>query len=49
MKIDPLLSIDFYKAGHVHQYPENTTSVYSNFTPRTSRIKEINKVVFFGT
>jgi len=28
--------------------PENTTRIYSNFTPRKSRIKGIDKVVFFG-
>lgn len=29
-------------------YPENTTMIYSNFTPRKSRIKGIDRVVFFG-
>lgn len=54
MKINPLLAIDFYKAGHKFQYPEGTEFVYSNFTPRSSKlastIKGIfdEKVVFFG-
>lgn len=30
----PLIN-DGYKIGHVRQYPEGTTMVYSNFTPRT--------------
>lgn len=37
-----------YKTGHIKQYPEGTTKVYSNFTPRKSRIKGIDSIVFFG-
>lgn len=48
MKINPLLLCDFYKIGHVFQYPENTTLVYSNLTPRKSRIPGVDKMVFFG-
>jgi nicotinamide phosphoribosyltransferase len=44
----PLTKIDFYKADHRRQYPEGTTMVYSNFTPRKSRINGIDHVVFFG-
>lgn len=33
--LNPLLAIDFYKADHRRQYPQNTTLVYSNFTPRS--------------
>jgi nicotinamide phosphoribosyltransferase len=40
MKIDPIQAIDFYKSGHVFQYPENTTAVYSNFTPRSGRLAQ---------
>lgn len=40
--------IDFYKADHRSQYPKGTTKVFSNFTPRSSRIEGIDKVVFFG-
>lgn len=29
-----LSSLDSYKLGHAEQYPEGTTKVYSNFTPR---------------
>lgn len=39
---------DGYKTGHIFQYPEETKLVNSNFTPRASRIKGINKVIFFG-
>ena len=31
---NPLLAIDLYKADHRRQYPEGTTKIYSNFTPR---------------
>lgn len=45
---------DFYKTGHGPQYPDNTQSVYSNFTPRSSRLAPVlreyydDKVVVFG-
>jgi len=44
----PLLFTDGYKVDHRRQYPNETTLVYSNWTPRKSRIKNIDKVVFFG-
>lgn len=31
----PHLDVDFYKVGHIHQYPAGTTVVYSNATPRS--------------
>lgn len=46
--ISALVRKDFYKADHRSQYPNGTTLVYSNFTPRGSRIKGVNEVVFFG-
>ncbi|MDO8609635.1 MAG: nicotinate phosphoribosyltransferase, partial [bacterium] len=46
--INPALLIDGYKADHRRQYPEGTEFVYSNFTPRQSRIDGVNEVVFFG-
>ena len=45
---NPLHHIDFYKADHRRQYPEGTTLVYSNLTPRSSRIPDVQEVVFFG-
>jgi nicotinamide phosphoribosyltransferase len=48
MDTNPLLLTDFYKVGHPFQYPEGTQYVYSNLTPRKSRIEGIDKVVFFG-
>src|SRR5690606_3123461 len=39
---------DGYKLDHRRQYPEGTTLVYSNWTPRKSRMPEIEEVVFFG-
>jgi len=53
MRIDPLTCIDFYKADHRRQYPEGTTKVYSNFTPRSNHLAKLaeghdDKVVFFG-
>lgn len=53
MRINPLTAIDFYKADHRSQYPEGTSEVYSNFTPRSNRLARVlgdhdNKVVMFG-
>lgn len=44
----PLLLIDGYKFSHEKQYPKGTTRVYSNWTPRESRIPGIDQVIFFG-
>ena len=46
--ITPILFTDFYKTEHHKMYPEGTTMIYSNFTPRKSRIKDVDSVVFFG-
>ncbi|HLK27038.1 MAG TPA: nicotinate phosphoribosyltransferase [Puia sp.] len=48
MKTNPFLLTDYYKVGHVFQYPDNTTLVYSNLTPRKSRIEGVDEMVFFG-
>jgi nicotinamide phosphoribosyltransferase len=39
---------DGYKVDHRRQYPVGTEVVYSNWTPRKSRIEGIDKIVFFG-
>lgn len=46
--MNPLLLTDGYKVDHKRQYPNGTTLVYSNWTPRKSRIEGIDNVVFFG-
>lgn len=46
--MNPLLYTDGYKVDHRRQYPDQTTLVYSNWTPRKSRIEGIDHVVFFG-
>jgi nicotinamide phosphoribosyltransferase len=46
--MNPLFLIDFYKVGHVSQYPEDTTQVWSNWTPRSTRVPGQDSVVFFG-
>ncbi len=46
--MNPLLYTDGYKVDHRRQYPEQTTLVYSNWTPRKSRIEGVDEVVFFG-
>lgn len=52
--MNPTTAHDFYKADHKRQYPENSTLVYSGWTPRSARLAPVleqyfdNKVVFFG-
>lgn len=46
--MNPLLLTDGYKVDHRRQYPDKTTLVYSNWTPRKSRIHDIDEIVFFG-
>ncbi len=48
MQLNPLTLIDFYKADHRRQYPDGTELVYSNLTPRKSRVAGSDEVVFFG-
>jgi len=45
---NPILLTDFYKVTHPFQYPDHTTLIYSNLTPRKSRVKGVDEVVFFG-
>ncbi len=47
-KFNPMLTMDWYKAGHRQQYPAGTEMVYSTFTPRASRFPGVNHVVVFG-
>ena len=46
--INPIFYIDFYKVGHVIQYPSDTTQVFSNWTPRSSRVPGQTEVVNLG-
>lgn len=48
--INPLLLVDGYKLGHIHQYPKTTQYIYSNLTARESRDPKTKgeKVVFYG-
>lgn len=47
--MNPALFEDGYKIGHILQYPNKTTQVFSNFTPRNTRREDYNEgVVFFG-
>jgi nicotinamide phosphoribosyltransferase len=39
---------DFYKISHRSMYPAGMEIVYSTWTPRTSRIKGVDHVVWFG-
>jgi nicotinamide phosphoribosyltransferase len=45
---DLITMVDGYKVDHRRQYPPGTEYVYSNFTPRSTRVPGETKVVFFG-
>ena len=47
-RTNPMLLIDFYKATHDMQLPQNITKSMSYFTPRMSRVKMWGEVVMFG-
>src|SRR5271165_2141585 len=46
--LNSMLLADFYKLSHRLMYPEGTETVYSTWTPRASRMKEVDEVVVFG-
>lgn len=46
--VHPLLLCDGYKISHHRQYPDGTTLVYSNFTPRSNKHAKTDKVVSIG-
>lgn len=48
MELNPLLKLDFYKTTHISQYHPTITKLVSYYTPRMSRLKDENRVVFFG-
>lgn len=47
--MNPFFLTDAYKISHPDQYPQGTEYVYSNTTPRKSRIPGVTGVVVFGT
>lgn len=48
MKCNPITLADGYKIDHRRQYPNNTQLVFSNLTARGTRVKGLDKVIFFG-
>jgi nicotinamide phosphoribosyltransferase len=46
--MNPLHLTDGYKVDHRSQYPNGTTLVYANLTPRKSRMAGVEHVIFFG-
>lgn len=45
---NPIYLIDFYKFGHVDQYPKGIKRIVVNFTPRSTRVVGETGVYFFG-
>ncbi len=45
---NPVFLIDFYKFGHIDQYPKGIKRIWVNFTPRSTRVEGEKGVVFFG-
>lgn len=48
MKLNPLLLVDHYKISHHVQQNDDLEYLYSNVTPRKSRLEFTDKVVVFG-
>lgn len=48
MKTFAPLLLDGYKTDHRRQYPDNARVVFSNMTPRGSRVDGVDAVIFFG-
>lgn len=49
MRIPAILLCDFYKLSHREQYPSKTETVYSTWTPRSSKyFPRTDKVIAFG-
>jgi nicotinamide phosphoribosyltransferase len=46
--VNCMLLADFYKISHRMQYPKGIEYCYSTWTPRASRMKDVNEVVVFG-
>ena len=46
--LNSMLLCDFYKISHREMYPQKTELVYSTWTPRASRMKDVEEVVVFG-
>lgn len=44
----PMLLTDFYKQGHISQYPKGISEVYSTLTCRFTYKENMNETVFFG-
>lgn len=38
IKMNPLFATDFYKPSHADQYNQNTSVIFSNFTPRSDKL-----------
>ncbi len=48
IKTQVLLQGDYYKQLHYKMHPDGLTKLYSNLTPRKSRVNGVNKIVVFG-
>lgn len=46
--LNPMFLCDGYKLDHRRQFPEKTTRIYSNWTPRESRVEGQGEVVHWG-
>lgn len=48
VRTTPFSWADSYKLSHHKQYPEGTTLVYSNLTPRKGMVEGVTHITFFG-
>ena len=48
MNRNPIFQVDGYKICHIDQYPKGMQYVHETWTPRISRVEDVNHVVVFG-
>lgn len=48
MNYNPMLMCDWYKLVHWEQYNPNITKIVSYYTPRMSRLKDVDHLTMFG-
>ena len=46
--MNPIFYKDFYKDGHFEQYDKDVVQIFSNWTPRNSRVPGQKKIINFG-
>lgn len=43
--MNPIFNTDFYKIGHIDQYPSGVSQIFSNWTPRSTHVAKLENPV----